>query len=429
MIVHESIPPLQIKRALWHTRVQALVFIWFAAAALVALLRFDDWAWFLVHFLMLGAVSNALFIWSWHFTGAILRVPDQSDRAAEVQRLALLNLGIAGTVIGVRAEALPMIFASVALVLAAVVLHGRALVVAAGRALPSPYAFTVRAYIAACALLVPGLLLGAWMETLEEHDSLLPQLVLAHVSLNLLGWVGLPILGTIVTLWPTMLRTRIAPNAALLGRRALPLLVSGVVVTAVGFGSGLTALAAIGVAAYLGGYVRTLQPMFAVARVKRPASFSTWSAAAGILWLLSAVIVLLAQIAALRTVERIHDSLTGVAFLALVGVVQVLIGCMSYLIPAMAAGGPAIVRLRNDVADAAMVARFALLNAGALLALTVQGTGRTVGAGMVGAGLVWTLTRIAMTIATPSPERVSQAELARVWIDDKEVRPYPFRRR
>lgn len=427
--MNEATPPLQIKRAAWHTRVQSVVFFWFAAAAVVAAVRFDDWAWFLVHFLMLGAVSNALFIWSWHFTGAILRVPGQADRAAEVQRLALLNLGVGGVVIAVRAEAVPMIWGSVAFVLTAVVLHARAMLLATRRALPSPYAFTAHVYIAACALLVPGLLLGAWMEMLDEHDPILERLVLAHVALNVLGWVGLPILGTIVTLWPTMLRTRIAPNAALLGKRALPLLTVGVVVTASAFAFGRPLIAVAGLAAYLAGFVRTLVPLLVVARAKHPAAFSTWSAAAGLVWLLSSVILLLAQVASLRTVERIHDSLGSVAFVAVVGIVQVLIGCMSYLIPAMAAGGPAIVRTRNDIADSAMVPRFLLINAGALVTLLARDGAQRVGAGLLAAGLLWTLARVAATLRTPSESRVARAEAARVWVDDKEIRPHPLRRR
>lgn len=422
-------PPLQIARAAWHTRVQIVVFTWFAAALVVAAVRFDDWVWFLVHFLMLGAVSNALFIWSWHFTGAILRVPDQRDRADEIRRLLLLNCGIAGTVIGVHAEALPMIGASVAVVITAVVMHAGALRGAVGRALPSPYAFTVQAYIAACVLLVPGLLLGALMEALSDEDPLRPQLVLAHVALNLLGWVGLPILGTIVTLWPTMLRTRIAPNAARMGRQALPLLVTGVAATALAFAAGRPLAAVAGLAAYLAGFVRTLGPLLAVTRTKRPATFATWSTAAGMTWLFATVVGLLVLVVVRVDTAGLQDALGGVAFCGVVGVLQVLIGCMSYLVPAMAAGGPAIMRLRNDMADSAMVPRFALLNVGALLVLMTGGTPRSVGAGMIFAGFVWTLARIVLSVRTPAAVRVAEAESARVWVDDKERRRYPFGRR
>lgn len=422
----ESSAPLQIKRAAWHTRVQVVVFAWFALAAAVALVRFDDWQWFLVHFLMLGAVSNALFIWSWHFTGAILRVPDQADRSAEVQRLLGLNLGVAGTVIGVRAEAPAVIIGSVALVVVAVALHGRTLWKASQRALPSPYAFTVQVYIAACSLLVSGLVLGALLESLSDDDSLRAQLVLAHVAFNVLGWVGLPILGTIVTLWPTMLRTRIAPNAALLGRKALPLLVLGVLITASGYAIGVTAMAAIGLGCYGFGFVRTLQPMFAVMRNKRPAAFSTWTALAGMAWLLMAVVLLLVSAIVIRDIDTLGEHTVAAAFIAMVGVIQVLIGCMAYLVPAMAAGGPAIVRLRNDIADRGMVLRVVLVNFGAGIALL--SVTQMVGATLLLAGLLWSLVQIALTVRTPRPDRVVAADAARVWVDDKEVRPFPFAR-
>jgi len=403
----------RIRRAAWHARVQLVVFLWFAAAAVVALVRFDDWPWFLVHFLMLGAVSNALFIWSWHFTGAILRVPDQADRGDEIRRLAVLNLGVAGVVIGVRAEAVAVITGSAAFVIAAAGMHALAMWKASALALPSPYAFTVRAYIAACALVIPGVLLGAWMEMLGEHDPTRSQLVLAHVSLNLLGWVGLPILGTIVTLWPTMLRTRIAPNAAMLGRKALPLLVVGVIVTASGFGLAATPIAVVGLAAYVGGFLRTLAPIFAVMRGKRPTSYATWTALSGLAWLLAAILGLMSQAIVYRDVTDLVGGLGVIAFLGIVGVLQVLIGCMSYLVPAMAAGGPAVVRWRNDVADSATVARFALINAGAVLCLIPAV--RNAGAPALVAGLVWSLVRVALTVRTPSPERVAAAEAGREW--------------
>ncbi len=41
---------------------------------------------------------------------------------------------------------------------------------------------------------------------------------------NLLGWIGLTVLGTLVTLWPTMLRTQMADNAESASEHALPVL-------------------------------------------------------------------------------------------------------------------------------------------------------------------------------------------------------------
>jgi nitrite reductase (NO-forming) len=337
----------------------------------------------------------------------------------------VLNLGVVGTVIAVRAAAPALMLASVGFVLAAVLMHGLALRAAARRALPSPSAFTVHVYIAACALLVPGVLLGATLELIGDEHALMPQLMLSHVALNLLGWVGLPILGTIVTLWPTMLRTHIAPNAARLGRSALPLLVAGVVVTALGFGFDVTQLAALGLAAYLVGFVRTLHPMFVVMRNKRPAAFSTWSALTGLMWLLVTVLVLGVQAVLAHDHQAVESGLALVAFLGIVGVLQVVTGCMAYLIPSMAAGGPSTVRWRNDRADRRMVLRWVLVNSGALLCLAPMT--RYLGATLLLAGFGSSLALIAGSARTPSPSTVAEAEAARVWLEDKEVRPYPFR--
>ena len=421
-------PPLEFKRADWHARVQLVVFTWFAAAAVTGALRFEDWQWFLVHEILLGAVTNALFIWSWHFTGAILRVPDQADRGDELLRLLALNLGVVGTGLAVRMQAFPMILGSVGFLLIAVWLHGRALVEAERRALPSPYAFTVRVYVAACALLVPGLLLGLWLESLPDGDPMRPRLLLAHIACNLLGWVGLPILGTIVTLWPTMLRVRIASNAARLGRLALPMLLVAVVLTATAFLVDAPRLAAVGITLYLVGFAITLQPMLAVMRSKAPASFATWSALAGMVWLFAAVVAMGVRALACTDAAQLSKGLGWLALAAITGVLQVLLGCMSYLLPAMAAGGPAMVRLRNDRADRAMVVRFMLINAGAGAVFVFPGPGRAVAAALLGAGVVLSLLLAGWTLRTPSSAEIETAEAGRTWIDDREQRPYPFRR-
>ena len=82
-----------------------------------------------------------------------------------------------------------------------------------GLSLPSRFGATVRYYITAAALLPVGATLGTILAR-GLADPLHGQVRLAHASVNVLGWMGLTVLGTLVTLWPTMLRTRIAPGAA-----------------------------------------------------------------------------------------------------------------------------------------------------------------------------------------------------------------------
>jgi hypothetical protein len=50
---------------------------------------------------------------------------------------------------------------------------------------------------------------------------------LAHAHLNVLGWVGLAVVGTQFTLWPTVLRTRMVPGVERAVRWSLPPLALG----------------------------------------------------------------------------------------------------------------------------------------------------------------------------------------------------------
>ena len=71
-------------------RVSGIVLGWLLVAGAVALFHRQVSAapWLLVHLLLLGAVTNALFIWTSHFSLALLRLPDPGDRHGEIARLA-----------------------------------------------------------------------------------------------------------------------------------------------------------------------------------------------------------------------------------------------------------------------------------------------------------------------------------------------------
>ena len=67
-----------MKRTPWHVRTGAIVLAWLAVSAVAAAwsLVGDVSHWLLVHLLLLGAVSNAILVWSSHFAAALLRLPD-----------------------------------------------------------------------------------------------------------------------------------------------------------------------------------------------------------------------------------------------------------------------------------------------------------------------------------------------------------------
>lgn len=406
---------LHIPRALWHSRVQFVVFAWMLLAATTAPLggSFRSAPWLAAHLLLLGAVTNALFIWTWHFTAAILRVPDQAERGKEVRRLVLLNVGISGALIGVPTGMAPITIVAGACVALAVVMLGLAIRGAMRRALPSPYAFTASAYLVSTVMLACGVLVALVHELLDMGEAAEPRIVLAHVSLNVLGWIGIPILATIVTLWPTMLRTRIAPNAALLGRRMLPLLAVSVPVLALGVACDLLPVALAGASGYVVAYIVTLMPVIRVLRDKPARSFATRSALAGLAWLLASVFMF--ALALTRWgVAATEERGAGILIAAVAGgILQVLLGCMSYLLPVVAAGGPAIVRWRNDRADVSSPARLGVTNVGVVFTIAAPDGARQPGVALLIAGLLWTAATAARTMRTPSPEEVAAAEAVR----------------
>jgi hypothetical protein len=76
---------------------------------------------------------------------------------------------------------------------------------------------------------------------------------LAHAHVNLLGWVGLAVIGTQFTLWPTVLRTRMVPGLQAAARPAFLLTVGGLAVATAGLLARQRAPAVAGLAAYAAG--------------------------------------------------------------------------------------------------------------------------------------------------------------------------------
>ncbi len=113
----------------------------------------------------------------------------------------------------------------------AVAWHGIELAGLMRAALPSRFGYTVRYYLAASVILPIGVTLGAWLAR-GADEATQARLLVAHLCLNVLGWIGLHVLGTLSTLWATMLRTRLPDGAERVARRALPVLLAGVAIAA-----------------------------------------------------------------------------------------------------------------------------------------------------------------------------------------------------
>lgn len=397
-------------RATWHRWANAPTLVWLLAIAVLSGIHrgIPASGWLLTHLALLGAATNAIMVYSWHFAEALLRLPVPSRRALAA-RLVLLNVGAAAAMGGVVGQAWLAAVAGAAAVGAAAGWHGIALLLRVRRALPSRFASTLRYYLAACALLPFGAAAGALLALpgMDDAGDLHPRLLLAHESVNVLGWVGLSVLGTLVTLFPTMLRTRADDAAEPTSRRALWALLAGVGLAAVGALAGLRPLAAVGVLVYLGGVVVSAVPLARAVRSKPPVTFAPLSALASLLWLIGALGRLAWLCATAPDWDSLHMALADLTPALAAGfAAQVLLGALSYLLPVVFGGGPSVVRRRTDMLDAAAWFRVVLANGAlALYLLPVPSTVRVAAAvaGLVAlAAFIWLAARA--WFSRPRPE-------------------------
>ncbi len=336
--------------------------------------------WLMLHLLMLGAITHAILVWSQYFSFALLRSRSTlRDRRTQNARLVLANVGAALVFVGVPTGVWALTVAGATAVVAAVGWHAVSLLLRARTSMPGKFGRTTRYYIAASVLLIIGATLGA---IIAREAS--PALMLAHTLVNLLGWVGITVAGTVVTLWPTMLRTRADEHAATGAARALPALALGVVTAAIGAAGMWIPILALGLALYIAGLVIIGVSLARAARRTPPYSFAALSVASALVWWFGGVvfaligtIIAFAQGAEFATVS---EHIRAIApYLAAGFAAQVLVGALSYLIPVVLGGGPTPVRVGTAAFDRFGVLRVTTANAAlAVCALPVSSLARVI---------------------------------------------------
>jgi nitrite reductase (NO-forming) len=340
--------------------------------------------WLALHLVLLGAATNAVFVWSRHFAQALLHVRPDSERPAQL-RLLILNIGVISVLIGMSVPWAPFAVAGAGVVVAAVAAHTISLVSMARSALLSgQLRVAVRYYVAAGLALTVGGSLGGLLASGTVHsDELATAIRLAHVHLNVFGWLGLTVIGTQFTLWPAVLRTRMAESTPETARRVLSILVGGLVTAAVAllagpYVPGAHWLAAGAMAVFTGGVRLALVPAVREMRVKPPRSAAAWALLAGNCWLLAALVVDVVGLAqGADNTDRLLDR-PLIPMLGIGVVVQTLIGALCFLLPVTVGGGPAGNRRMTTVLERGWQLRGVLGNLGVLtLAVPVGGLGRS----------------------------------------------------
>ena len=384
-----SAPPAPARRPRTRFRLDRFTSAWSVAAVVVAGLAIttrgvvpQTW-WTAVHVVTLGVLTGSVLQWSWYFARALLHLPADDRRSGRdaTVRMVVFQVALVALVASMWTAAVVGTVVAAGVIGAVIAWHGFALVQAARTRLGNRFAAVVRYYVAAAGFLVVGCVLAgfvtvamfaagapAWL--VDARDGL----TAAHAVVNLGGWVGLSITGTLVTLGPTMLRTRIDPGALDAAVRALPVLVAAL---AVGSGSALlgwTPGVGLGVAAAgTTALVSVGFPLLRGARSAAAGAFGAWTLGAGLVWTAVGLTgyavhaARAADVADLRTETMPWTVLVGAG-----GVLQVFVAALSYLMPVVIGGGPTVVRTGMTVLETAWPARVAARQTA--LALVIVGT-------------------------------------------------------
>ena len=353
-----------------------------AAVTIVARGRIPQNLWTMIHLVTLGVLSNGIFQWSWYFTRALAHLAPDDRRAGRdnTVRIIAFNLSLLLLIGGMWSGLWYATVTGASIVGTIAAWHGWALLTTSRERLASRFAVIIRYYVAAAFFLVVGATLAGFV-TAAMFDADAPawlaeardRLTVAHALAGIAGWVGLTMGGTLVTLGPTAMRTRMDPRAVSFATSALPMWVAALLVAGTGAVTGSMRVASVGLLVVVGAAALGVGvPLVRVALTKGPAEYGAWSLMLGAAWIL-----VTGAGASLRAFEAADATGLRSAFLAWMpilgaaGLGQLFVGALTYLMPVVIGGGPSAVRVGVGVLEAAAPIREAARNVAAILALAV----------------------------------------------------------
>lgn len=204
-----------------------------AAAAVGIADAFGDWPWgrwLALHLAFVGGVSQLILGASQFFAGAFLAT-DPPRRALVRAQLVAWNTGAILLAVAVPERAAVLTWVAVGVLLAGLGCYGAGMIAMRRRSLRrAPWA--TRWYASGAAFLAVGIVAGALLARgiAWTHGDLLA----AHMALNLAGWFGAAIVGTLHTFYPSLTQTQL--RYPRLQDVALAGWVGGVLCLALGYG-------------------------------------------------------------------------------------------------------------------------------------------------------------------------------------------------
>ena len=340
----------QIKR-------NAVVVAWiFTALVLLAGKYAQLWpnldAWAPLHAALLGALGSAITIWSAHFADTLLHRPAWGGALMLNGRLGLHSVGAALVITGVCINSQIVIGVGASCVAVSATLGVVAMVVQKRRAVAARMAALVDYYICSLSYLMVGALAGWSIKYFDFKGQAAwsNRMYLAHVPIMVLGVLGITVLGTLVVLWPTMLRTKMEPTAPRQAQRALPGL--ALAVAAIAFSGLWRPLAGIGALLYLLSAVAVVAPLWRTGARKGVTNYAGLSTAAALAWLAWCVIRLGVGVSYAANDDAARAVAHGLRLAVVSGfALQILLAALSFLTPVMLGGGPAMSRLTHAIMD------------------------------------------------------------------------------
>lgn len=260
------------------------------AAALAALIQtISPWPWgrwLALHLAFVGGVSQLVLGASQFFAGAFLAIDPPPRRLVRAELLAW-NLGAVILAIAVPRAAGAAVWLAVALLVVSLGLWGVAIATMWSRSLRRS-AWAVAWYCSGALFLGLGAIAGSLLAhgVAWSHGNLLD----AHMALNLAGWFGAAIVGTLHTFYPSLTQTQL--RYPRLQRLAFWSWSGGVAALAVGYASAVDPLALAGWLALCLGALALLANVAASLRgAMRPLSLPARLVGAAQPFLLAALIV------------------------------------------------------------------------------------------------------------------------------------------
>ena len=348
-------------RGRWHILTAALIAGWILVGLgllIASSLGAPVVWWDIIHPFTIGALTTAIIVFSTHFTEALTRTAGGDYRGVG-SRVALVQIGLILLLID-RAgyDWSPLADVASTLIIASLTWHLWFVVRRLRGSLSGSFAVTVPFYIAASVFMIVSVVLVILSGNGVGEYSLL---IGAHSRGMVWGFAWLTVIGTVVTLLPTLSATAISPTARARCIRALIVHCAGLGCAMALYAVGLTRAAGVAQLLVVLAALLIIQPVLATVMGRSPRlTTATVAVIAGLLWML-ALCAGDAISAAVGAYPRTITLVVLPAFLG-AGLLQLVTGVLHHLLPILTGARP-------NTADRTGYARLLLINLGGLLSL------------------------------------------------------------